>query len=115
MDIIPVRKRLERLRDNPRQVPKPLNGMFLGQKEEESRPLISKSTIYQKKIEKAMMDIDRLKKKMEQTSSFLSLYPELKAIEKTFLTVVEEAEAQRVDLPEQLVRRVKEYQKKIKI
>ncbi len=101
-----VKERLEKLREKHSIVAKPL-----GEKKE---PKLSMDAVYQKKLENALTKIEAIKKKMEIGTSFLNYYNDLKAAEKEFLDILNEAREKGVVFTEQFEKKVKETEKNIR-
>jgi hypothetical protein len=110
-----VKRRLENLQDSPSYAPKPLNDNFFNENVvSENKKVEMPDNAIIKRVENAIKEIDKIKTKMERSSSFLSLFYDLKKAEKEFLFVLEEAKEQMVDFPDHLEMKIQEAKTKVR-
>jgi len=107
-----MRERLERLKNSS-------SGDFESLKKEEQpsiteRKFFSSETVYMKKVEKMIHQIESLRTKMHSgTDQYISLYQELKKAEEDFLSLTQDLEQKSMDLPAVFLSRVEEVKKKL--
>lgn len=108
-----IRERLEKLKETPT----PRKQDFFAERffpaEQKEPPKLSVDSIFQSKLEKAMLNIEKLNKKMTE-GSFLALYSELKQAEMKFLELIEESKKRNLMFSDQFKKRVAEIEKKVK-
>ncbi|MBI5871640.1 hypothetical protein HZB88_00980 [archaeon] len=105
-----VRERLERLKRSGGSWFSPSHP---AQQREE--PVITPESIFMRKAEKAMNQIETLRKRMlSDTGQYISLFYELKKAEDEFLVIVQEKETKFLDLPDPFLRRMEEVKSKIR-
>ena len=114
-ELITVRERLERLKKNPKKVPKPLDVIL---PEREHKPVsegsLTSEKIHQKKVEKVIKRIESIKEKMKTSETFINYFYDLKQAEKEFLTLLETAEEKHIDFSDEFAERIKEVKNKIR-
>ena len=106
-----MRDRLERLKNTSSS-----QDFGFRTKEEpvQEKKLLSPETIYMKKVEKAMTQIETLRTKMHSgTDQYISLYQELKKAEEDFLSFLKDPEEKYMDLPPVFVSKVEATKKKL--
>lgn len=105
-----VRERLERLKNTP------YSGGFEARREEQHREekVFTPESIYMKKIDKAIIQIETLRTKMHSgTDQYISLYQELKKAEEDFLSLLHNPEEKFMDLPTAFLSRVEGVKKRL--
>jgi len=107
-----MRNRLERLKQNPVNVRRPLTVDDLDP--QPSKRLITPETVYMRKVERVMMKHTETKRKMLSGSDqYLSLYHELKKAENDFLDLLADPEIKYLDLPDVFLQKIEEMKKKL--
>lgn len=113
-ELTSVRERLENLKKNPKEVPKPLDLI----PEKERKPLgdgmFTFERIFHQKVEKAIRKIEGIKEKMTSSQGFMNLFYDLKDAEQQFLGLLKEAEEKHIDFPDSLLKRIEEIKDKIR-
>lgn len=111
-----VRDRLERLMKEKKPVFRPVDDV-LGEPEpaEEKQKVITPEVQFQRKIDKAISNIESLKKRMnEGNGNYLSLIYDIRKAEDEFLSLLDKEEMQFLDLPEVFMKRIEETKAKIR-
>ncbi|MBU4502846.1 MAG: hypothetical protein KKA79_09700 [Nanoarchaeota archaeon] len=113
-ELMSVRERLERIKEKPKEVPKPLDII----PEKDRRPIGDGMLTFERqflqKVEKAIKKIESIKDQMKSSDNFLNYFYDLKNAEQDFLKLLNEAEEKHVDFPENFVKRVAEVKKNIR-
>lgn len=113
-ELVSVRERLENLKKNPKQVPKPLDLI----PERESRPLgdgmFTFERLFQQKVEKAIKKIESVKTRMKTSDMFMNYFYDLKEAEKEFLDLLAKAEEKHVDFPDSFLKKVEAVKSRIR-
>ncbi len=113
-----VFSRLKRLKEQE-QEPKPRQVINPFTKKEEKpiveRPRLSKETIFTGKVERAILKMEGIDKKMRESDMYLNYYDELNQAKKEFLEVLKEAENHQVDFPERVQSLIDKIKRKHKI
>lgn len=113
-DLVSVRERLENLKKNPKPVPKPLDLI----PERDSKPIgegmLTFERLFQQKVEKAIKEIEIIKKRMITSDMFVNYFYDLKRAEKEFLGLLKEAEEKHVDFPNSFLKRIDAVKSKIR-
>lgn len=105
-----VRDRLEKLKNTP------IQGAFESKRDEKPREekLLTPETIFMKKVDKAIMQVETLRSKMHSSSDqYITLYAELKKAEEDFLSLLNDPEQKFMDLPSAFVNKVENTKKKL--
>ena len=105
-----VRERLEKLKNTPYQ------GAYESRRDERPREekLLTPESIYMKKVDKAIMQIEALRTKMHSgTDQYISLYQELKKAEEDFLSLLQDPEQKNMDFPTAFLSKVESTKKKL--
>ncbi len=107
-----MRDRLERLKNSPS--PEPYEPRRREEAPSSERKFLSPETIFMKKAEKVMAEIESLRTKMHSgTDQYISLYQELKMAEDTFSKLFTDPEYKNMDFPTLFLSRVENTQKKL--
>ncbi|MDP3728102.1 MAG: hypothetical protein Q8R18_01475 [bacterium] len=103
-----VRDRLERMKNTP-------YGNYEPRREEpKEERFLTPESIYMKKVDKVIMQIETLRTKMHSgTDQYISLYQELKKAEEDFLALLQNPEDKFMDLPTAFSSRVESVKKKL--
>jgi len=113
-ELVSVRERLEKMKDNPKEVPKPLDLI----PEKDPRPvgegMFTFERQFQQKVEKAIKKIESIKEKMKASDMFMNYFYDLKKAEKEFLDLLEKAEEKHVEFPDNFVKRIEAVKSKIR-
>ena len=114
-ELITVRERLERLKKNPKKVPKPLD-VVIPEKEHKPAPesSLTSEKVHQKKVEKVIKKIESIKEKMKTSETFINYFYDLRQAEKEFLVLLEKAEEKNIDFSDEFAKRIKEVKNKIR-
>jgi len=113
--LLTVRERLERLKNNPKKVPKPLDMM----PEKRAPEPVPEATLnfekeFQQKAEKAIKNIESVKNKMKGSKSFINYFYDLKKVEKEFLNILQEAEEKHIEFPENFLKKIESVKSTIR-
>lgn len=99
-----MKDRLERLKNSYSDFP------F----EHREEKLVTSESLYMKKVEKAIQNIESLRNKMHSgTDQYLSLFHELKIAESEFTLLIDNPETKFMDLPDLFLARVENTKKKL--
>lgn len=113
-ELVSVKERLEKLKENPLQVPKPLDII----PERDVRPIgdgmFTFERVFQQKVEKLIKKIESIKSKMATSDTFVNYFYDLKKVEKEFLELLEKAEEKHVDFPDNFVKKIDLVKSKIR-
>lgn len=105
-ELLSVRERLEKIKENPRDVPKPLDII----PEKDRRPIadgqLTFERNFQQKVEKSMKKIDLIKDKMQTSDNFLNYFYDLKKAEQELFVLLDEAEEKHIEFSENVVKRI---------
>lgn len=114
-ELTSVRERLEKLKENPRKVPKPL-APVLPERERRSISdgMLTFERVFQQKVEKAIKKIEAVKARMEASQNFANYFYDLKEAEKEFLEILTKAEEKHVEFPAGFIKKIEAVKSKIR-
>jgi hypothetical protein len=105
-----VRDRLEKLKNKPWHVAPALDKDVTGMHKK-----ITPESVFMKKLDKAMSNIESIRKKvLADSNSYLSLFYELRKAEREFLEILNEKEEKELLLPEHYLNKIEETKNKIR-
>ena len=105
-------KRLKSQEQDPK--PKPVTNPFFDNKtnKQKEQPKVTRETIFMNKLDRAILNIEAVEKKMKESDMFLNYYDELKATKKKFFELLKEAEERNVIFPERYHNAIDKARKK---
>ena len=113
-ELVSVRERLEKLKDNPKQVPKPLDLIPEKDRKPIGDGMLTFERVFQQKLEKAIKKIESVKERMTTSNMFMNYFYDLKQAEKEFLDLLEKAEEKHVEFPSNFIKRIEAVKSKIR-
>jgi len=113
-ELVSVRERLEKLKDNPKQVPKPLDIIPDKDRKPIGDGMLTFERVFQQKVEKAIKKIESVKERMTTSNMFMNYFYDLKQAEKEFLDLLEKAEEKHVEFPSNFVKKIELIKSKIR-
>lgn len=113
-DLVSVRERLENLKKNPKQVPKPLDLIPERVPKPIGEGMLTFERLFQQKVEKSINKIESIKKRMITSDMFVNYFYDLKHAEKEFLGLLKEAEEKHIDFPSSFLKKIDAVKAKIR-